>query len=166
MTPVPGTNLGPAQSLTPAGKARETQRVQAPQEGLQNHREPLPKPQRDQYLPEEKPEPIGRYWMGKDEQGQPKIFFDHPQKAGPASPTNAPEKAEPERKAEICICDTGKVDRELEKLKKRQSELKQSFATEANPARRQDLEKKLNQVERELEQKDNDTYRRQHASYT
>ena len=31
---------------------------------------------RDEYVPEEPQEPSGRYWMEKDEVGQPIIHFD------------------------------------------------------------------------------------------
>lgn len=166
MTPVSGTNMEAARSLAAAGKTREAQKAREPQDPSKEDGKLSPKPRRDEYLPEEKQEPIGRYWLGKDEEGQPKVFMDDPQKARPASPAGAPEKDEPGKKTEICICDTDKVDREVEKLKKKQEELKQAVATETDPARAQEQQKKLGRIEHELGQKDNDAYRRQHASYT
>ena len=56
------------------------------------------------------------------------------------------------------------MDREIEKLKKRQQELGQRLNTETDEAKIKDLERQLAQVERELKQKDNDTYRRQHTT--
>ena len=56
------------------------------------------------------------------------------------------------------------MDREIEKLKKKQQELEQRLNTETDEAKIKELERQLAQVERELKQKDNDTYRRQHTA--
>ena len=76
------------------------------------------------------------------------------------------EKKEPGNNVERCTGSTDKVDREIEKLKREKQELEQRLNTETDEARIKDLKTKLAQVERELRQKDNDTDRRQHASYT
>ncbi len=76
------------------------------------------------------------------------------------------ETKEPGNNVERCTGSTDKVDREIEKLKREKQELEQRLNTETDEARIKDLKTKLAQVERELRQKDNDTYRRQHASYT
>ena len=66
------------------------------------------RPAVDEYVPEEKQEPSGRYWLGKDENGQPKIYFDNPE-----LPADAPEKPDSSQKksaggkAERC---TGSTD--------------------------------------------------------
>ena len=41
------------------------------------------KPVQDEYVPEgeKKRESYGRYWLGKDEDGGPKIYFDNPEAA-------------------------------------------------------------------------------------
>ena len=49
---------------------------------------------------------------------------------------------------------------------KKQEELGQRIYTEQDETRRQDLERQLAQVERELREKDNDSYRRQHSTFT
>lgn len=54
----------------------------------------------------------------------------------------------------------------IEKLKKKKEDLEQQLNTETDEAKIKDLEHQLAQVERELKQKDSDTYRRQHAVYT
>ncbi len=110
-------------------------------------------PARDEYIPEEKQEPSGRYWLGKDEDGQPKVYFDDPEKKASAG------------KAESCTGNTDKVDREIEKLKKKQEELERQINSETDDTKLKELEKRLAQIERELSQKDNDTYRRQHATF-
>ena len=110
---------------------------------------------KDEYISSEKSgnQPTGLYRVGQDENGNRKIFFDDP-KAGHAkeqddrSEKNEDGKApkvggdSQGKPAEKCVTNTDKVDREIKKLK----------------------EKKLTQVENELSQKDNDTYRRQNAS--
>ncbi len=154
--------------------AEEAQKTRQPGEEAQG----LPqKPVMDEYIPEEKQEPSGRYWMGKDEDGRPKIYFSDPdadQKAEgpdkkgtePEQKADGPDKKDSAKKAESCTCNTDKADREIEKLKKKKEELEQQLRTETDETKIKDLEGELAQVERELRQKDNDTYRRQHATYT
>ena len=72
----------------------------------------------------------------------------------------------PREKRELCAVDTGKVDREIQRLKMKRQELEQRLSTEPDGARSRELERQLAQVERELKQKDNDTYRRQHTQIT
>ena len=76
------------------------------------------------------------------------------------------KKAADEKKEGTCICNTDKVDREIEKLKKRKAELEQQIHSETDEGKRKNLEKERAQIERELSQKDNDAYRRRHAVYT
>jgi len=178
MMPISGVNTVAVQPLTTAEKVQGASKVQKPEEEAQGRQL---KPVMDEYVPEEPQEPSGRYWMGKDEDGQPKIFFDDPERAadGPKQPEDAPEAEEPDPagqgakgpegkkdKGETWECNTDKVDREIEKLKKKQQELEQRLNSETDEAKIKDLERQLAQVEQELKQKDNDTYRRQHAVYT
>lgn len=155
MMSVSGVNTGAAQPLTaaeqsPAQKAEERTRDR-----------PL-RPVMDEYVPEEAREPSGRYWVDRDEDGQPRIRFDHP--GAEESDAKAPEQKDGGE--ERCIGSTDQVDREIEKLKKKRQELEQQLSTETDEARITDLERQLAQVERELKQKDNDTYRRQHTQVT
>ena len=69
-------------------------------------------------------------------------------------------------KDEVWEGNSDKVDREIEKLKKKQQELEQRLNTETDEAKIKDLERQLSQVEQELKQKDSDTYRKQNASFT
>jgi hypothetical protein len=178
MMPISGVNTVAVQTLTTAEKVLGTPKVQKPEEEAQGR--PL-KPVMDEYIPEEPQEPSGRYWMGRDEDGQPKIYFDDPERAAdaPEQQEGAPEAEEPDPadqdakgpegkkdKGEVWECNTDKVDQEIEKLKKKQQELEQQLNTETDEAKIKDLERQLAQVERELKQKDNDTYRQQHAVYT
>ena len=176
MMPISGVNTGAVQPLTTAEKVLGASKVQKPEEEAQGRQL---KPVMDEYVPEEPQEPSGRYWMGKDEDGQPKIYFDDPERAAdaPRQPEDAPEAEEPKQagqgakgpegkknKDETWECNTDKVDREIEKLKKKQQELEQRLNTETDEAKIKDLERQLAQVDRELMQKDNDTYRRQHTT--
>ena len=122
------------------------------------------KPAIDQYVPEEKQSPTGHYWPGKDEDGQPRIYFDDPEQGRGADGTE--REATDSRAAEICRGSTDKVDREIEALKKEKEELKRRIDGETDAAKVKELEKELAQVERELRQKDNDTYRRQHTTFS
>ena len=188
MMPISGVNTGAVQPLTTAEKVLGASKVQKTEEESQGRQ---PKPVMDEYVPEEPQEPSGRYWMGKDEDGQPKIYFDDPERAAdaPKQPEGTPDAKKPEAdapeaeepdpegqgakgpegkkdKGETWECNTDKVDREIEKLKKKQQELEQRLNTETDEAKIKALERQLSQVEQELKQKDSDTYRRQHAVYT
>ena len=178
MMPISGVSTGAVQPLTTAEKMMGASKVQKPEEEARDRQL---KPVMDEYIPEEPQEPSGRYWMGKDEDGQPKIYFDDPERAAdaPKQPEDAPEAEEPDSadqgakgpegkkdKGETWECNTDKVDREIEKLKKKQQELEQRLNSETDEAKIKDLEHQLAQVEQELKQKDSDTYRRQHAVYT
>ena len=178
MMPISGVNTVAVQPLTTAEKVLGASKVQKPEEEAQGRQL---KPVMDEYIPEEPQEPSGRYWMGRDEDGQPKIYFDDPERAAnaPKQPEDAPKAEEPnpagqgakgpegkKDKGETWECNTDKVDREIEKLKKKQQELEQRLNTETDEAKIKELEHQLAQVEQELKQKDNDTYRRQNAAYT
>lgn len=76
------------------------------------------------------------------------------------------DRYEPERKAQICTTDTGKVDREIEKLREEKTRLSEQVRMTDDPQKKEELRRQLAQVEQELAQKDNDTYRRQHATVT
>ena len=75
----------------------------------------------------------------------------------------------PEKKEggeELWMGSTEKVDREIEALKRKRTELEQQLSTETDEAKIRALERRLAQVERELKQKDSDAYRKQHSTAT
>lgn len=186
MAHISGLNTEAARPLTAVGKIWEAPRTQRPGED-DRPRTPV----MDEYVPEEPREPTGRYWMGRDGDGRPTIYFDDPECAAnaPEGPknaagaerpdTDAPEAAEPEKadkhaggpekggkKEGRCVADTGKVDREIERLKKRRRELEQRLNAETDETKIRELERQLTQVEQELREKDNDAYRKRHCSFT
>lgn len=130
---------------------------------------------RDEYIPSEKDEPIGLYKMEYDESGSPGIKFDSPE----SKPADKPDKQdksedkpeepkEPEKeksKSEKCVCDTGKVDRELKKLREKAERLEQQLRS-ASGGEAEKLRKQLAAAQNELAQKDNDTYRRSKAEFS
>lgn len=138
--------IGLAQSMAPISRVAKAAPVREAESRPQSA-PAKPAPDLDEYVPEKEHTPSGLYWVGKDEDGSPKVFFDDP--GG--------------KPAETCTTDTGKVDRELERLRRQRDELARQADGQADPARAQVLERKLARVEAELAQKDNDTYRRQHA---
>lgn len=153
MTPVSSISAGAVQPLAAAEKLGAPN-VQNTGEEAQGR---SARPVMDEYVPEEKREPSGLYRMGRDEEGQPRIYFDDPEQAA-----DEPERKDGE-KDEVCVGNTDRVDREIEKLKRKRQELEQRLGAETDEARIKELERQLAQVERELKQKDNDTYRRQHT---
>ncbi len=182
MMPISDVSTSAVRPLATAEKIPGAPRVQKSEEESQGRQM---KPVMDEYVRSEPQEPSGRYWMGRDEDGQPRICFDDRSRAAdvPKQPEGAPEKPEadaPEEpdpadqgakgpegtkdKGETWECNTDKADREIEKLKKKKEELEQRLNTETDEARIKALEQQLAQVESELRQKDNDTYRRQHTT--
>lgn len=162
---------------TPASpEVQEPSGVQTPRQEEPRREEPRTAPAApatDRYVPEEKHTPCGLYWVGKDGDGSPRIFFDDPAPKTPEAlpeeenaPPERPEKPASGEGAEKCTCDTGKVDREIQQLKKRREQLEGRLRTETDAAQIQALERQLAQVDRELAQKDNDAYRRQHAEFS
>ena len=76
--------------------------------------------------------------------------------------SDAPEQSE---KTEKCTINTDKVDREIRELREKKKELEQKLARSDGPEDKKRLETQLQQTERELQMKDNDSYRRSHAQY-
>ena len=175
MMPISGVNTGAVQPLTTAEKVLGASKAQKPEKESQDRRLT---PVMDEYVPKKPQEPSGCYWMGKDEDGQPSIYFDDPERAAdaPKQPEGALGAEEPEgdngvknperKKDEVWECNTDKADRAIEKLKKKRQELEQRLGAETDEAKIKDLERQLSQVEQELKQKDSDTYRKQNATYT
>lgn len=126
----------------------------------------------DEYISSEKisEKPIGLYKVVPDENGNPKVLYDNPQKEkeAPSGKEANPKKVQadnPDDKSEKCTTNTDKVDREIEKLKEEQKQLEQQIKLAAGDDEKvKELVKKLAALENELKQKDNDTYRQQNAS--
>lgn len=137
---------GAAQSLAALSGIREAAPVQRPEASPAQAPEKAA-PIMDEYVPEEDRTPSGLYWIGRDEQGAPKVYFDDPEG----------------KPAETCTTNTDKVDRELERLRSREEELEQRLGAETDAAKAREIERRLDQVQAELAQKDNDSYRRQNA---
>ena len=160
---IPGMVSGAAGPYGAAG-VKEPPQIQRPEA-----EPPVPSraPVVDEYVPEEKPEPSGRYWLGRDEDGRPKVYFDDPERSDD-KPSDAPAPAGKAAgdKAERCTGNTDQVDREIERLRRRKEALEQQISAQADDVKIKELERKLAQVERELAQKDNDTYRRQHTVFS
>lgn len=115
-------------------------------------------PSMDEYVKSREEDEIvtGIYKPYLDEDGNRKIQFENPDKADAGT---AEQKS--------CTANTDSVDREIEHLKQEQQRLKQLIqASEASGKDTEKQKKKLEAVERELLQKNNDTYRRQHTEYT
>ena len=137
-------------------EASQDQRGEDKNEGI-----PVPK---DEYISSEKSgsKPSGLYRLGQDENGNPKVMYDDPKRVAKAK--DVQPKEEPAKKAEKCTTNTDNVDREIEKLKEEKKQLEQQIKAAAGDKEKvKVLEKKLSQIEGQLSQKDNDTYRRQNA---
>ena len=132
----------------------------------------------DEYISSAKSnaKPDGLYHLGRDENGNRKVYFNDPKKAENKQSQTKRDKAQddpqpkatsasPEKTDEKCTTNTDKVDREIKKLKNKQQQLEQQIRMASGDEQKvKKLQKELSQVENELSQKDNDTYRRQHAS--
>ena len=171
------------------GRARQMEAVEKAkgknEGGGQENR--IPPVRRDVYVHGDAPARTDIYCPAADGNGEPGIRFDDPgrQDAGrnvlaegrteerraSGSPEGAEEKrasASPEKseKTEECTTNTDKVDREIRELRKKKKELEQKLARSDGPEEKKRLETQLQQTERELQMKDNDSYRRSHAQYS
>ena len=77
-------------------------------------------------------------------------------------PSPAPKKDTSSE--EVTVASTDKVDVEIERLKAKQAQLLKKISSSREPDA--DLQRQLAQIENELRQKDNDTYRRQHTEFS
>lgn len=147
-------------------KAKETEKGQNDEKASDKILVP-----QDEYISSEKSgaKPNGLYRLGQDENGKEKVFFDDPKKTDKAD-GNEQHKVKsdnPEKSEEKCTASTDKVDREIKKLKEKKEQLEQQIQSAAGDEKKvKELEEKLAQVESELSQKDNDTYRRQHSTFS
>ncbi len=164
MTSISKTTIGVARPAA-AERALEASKVQKVAEEAQSR---PPKPAMDEYVQSKPQETTGRYWLGKDEDSQPKIYFD----SQPQADIRGAENPKPDQGAkggeqdELWVMNTDRVDREIEKLKQKQQEVEQRLSAETDQVKIKELEQRIAQIERELSQKDNDTYRKQHSTFT
>lgn len=89
--------------------------------------------------------------------------------AGSGAPQKADGSGSPEDEPKItqCTTNTDKVDAEIKRLKEEKKQILQQLRKADGDAERQAaLEKRLAQLEAELQLKDNDAYRKQHATHT
>lgn len=150
-----------------AHAVRAAEAVPAAEQSAQSARSAVP--DYDEYIPEDRTglEHSGLYRLVSGQDG-PELRFDAPEDASPAAAADggAPDRAAPEkpsgRKAEQTTTDTGRVDREIQKLRAEAERLDAQLRSAA-PDEAERLQKRLSQVQAELRQKDNDSYRRAHA---
>lgn len=119
---------------------------------------------KDEYINSEKSgsKSSGLYRLGQDKNGNLKVMYDNLKRA--AKPKDVQQEEEPAKEAEQCTTNTDNVDREIEMLKEEKKQIEQQLkAAVGDKEKVKELEKKLAQIEGELSQKDNDTYRRQNA---
>lgn len=112
--------------------------------------------------------PSGLYRVGKGEDGSPKVFYDGPRRPAEEEGAGKPgvNADNPGKPTEECTGDTNQVDREIKELKEKKQQLERQVQLASGDGEKvKELQRKLAQVEMELSQKDNDTYRRQHTIF-
>jgi ABC-type phosphate transport system auxiliary subunit len=119
----------------------------------------------DEYISSEKAgnRPSGLYGLAQDENGNRKIVYDDPHKKDRAA-SDGVKPADGDDKEEKCTTNTDSVDKEIEKLKEEKKQIEQQIrSANGDEEKKKELERKLEQIENELSQKDTDSYRRQNA---
>ena len=112
----------------------------------------------------------GLYQLTQDKNGKAKILYHNPNKKDDMSEEDnrgqqKVKDSSSNNESEECTMSTDKVDREIQKMKEKKKQLEQEIkAASEDEGRIKELKKQLAQVESELNQKDNDTYRKQNAS--
>lgn len=108
-------------------------------------------------------EPAKRSDMRQAE--EPAKRRDMRQAEEPAKEKDVRQGEEAAKKTEECRGSTDQVDREIERLREKKRQLRQQIeAAGGDEEKVKELERKLSQVEAELNRKDNDTYRRQNMT--
>ena len=112
---------------------------------------------KDEYISSEKSgkKPSGLYYMGQDENGNPKIIFDTVKKAEETESEQSKgtrlEGASDNDRVKVTIGNMDKVKNEIKKLKEEKKQLEQQLKMAAgNEQKTKELEAKLAQVEAEL----------------
>ena len=171
------------------GRARQMEAVEKAkgknEGGGQENR--IPPVRRDVYVHGDAPARTGIYCPAADGNGEPGIRFDGPGRqdasrgflaegrmeemrasgaAKGAEERRASATPEKSEKSEECTTNTDKVDREIRELREKKKELEQKLARSDGPEDKKRLETQLQQTERELQMKDNDSYWRSHAQYS
>lgn len=185
LRPMPEAADNAANAVTDAKEAPGITAAAAPSAGEDGIKADI----RDQYRPEERAEGTGLYRMTKDEEGNPVLEFDAPEKAarekeaagqdpaaeeekaaeeeGAAEEKAAAEekkaKESEESKKTKTVMNTDRVDREIQQLREDVEKLERQLRS-ATGQDASKLEQKLILSRIELRIKDNDTYRRAHAS--
>lgn len=109
-----------------------------------------------------------------------KIMEDYDKDAAEANGTDNAEGAEdapvdgkenepkaegdaPTQKSESATYNTDKVDAEIKRLREQKKQFEKQLQTASDPHQAMMLQKQISRLEKELQQKDNDAYRREHA---
>ncbi len=151
-----------------AEKATKSESSQSEEKASNQNRTP-----HDAYISSEKSgeKPNGLYYVGQDENGNKKVYFNDPKKEGSekegGSKSPKVNADAPNNGGEKYTANTDKVEREIRELKEKKKKLEQQLkAASGDEKKTKELENKLAQVERELSQKDTDTYRKQNTEFT
>lgn len=102
----------------------------------------------------------------EDNGNSPKVASDQSKDDENSKGKDGPEKSGDKKHGLWCTVNTDKVDAEIKKLKEEKQQIERQIKRTDDENKREDLKKQLSQVESELSAKDNDAYRKQHATYT
>lgn len=107
----------------------------------------------------------GLYRVEADELGNASVVFEPP--TDPDADTAPSSGGKPEDETAQTTVNTDQVDQEIERLKEERAGLQQELQGAAgDESKEAQLKQQLAQLDAELKMKDNDTYRKQHASVT
>ena len=101
-------------------------------------------------------------WAMRDELTNLSCWEDIDKREEDIKASSEGSKGLSDKASQTTTMDTDNVDREIEKLKNKKSQLEQQLYS-ADETKKKELEQELRQVEAELAQKNNDAYRRQNA---
>ena len=73
------------------------------------------------------------------------------------------EGGEPTQKSKTATYNTDKIDREIKRLREQKQQFEKQLRSASDPQQAVMLQKQISRLEKELQQKDNDAYRREHA---
>lgn len=88
---------------------------------------------------------------------------DAPTEGKKADDAPKAEGGEPTQKSKSATYNTDKVDAEIKRLREQKQQFEKQLQSATDPRQAVMLQKQISRLEKELQQKDNDAYRREHA---
>lgn len=122
-------------------------------------------PDYDTYIPEDKPSPDEKAVTAPSAKDKSGLHCNCNKNDKPLEKKTVKTEESDKDGVEKCTANTNKVDKEIQRLKEKKNQIEQELHSDIPVERRKELEEQLRRITQELQQKDNDSYRKQHTEF-